>query len=401
MPFLPMLGASLRPLPRRLMITVTSQTIARGTFPHWKCVIDKHAWSDSYLEAFATLMAVTIKDVARESGVNISTVSRALNNSYGVNDQTREHVSAVALRLNYRPNRVARGLVTGRSHSLGLILSDIRNPFFAEVARGAEDAARLGNCDLVLCNSDLNPEKQMHYVRSLLEKRIDGILMNSVSALSREQQAQLAESDVPIVLLNRPASKHPFSTVCANNEEGGALAARYLLDLGHRKIAHLTGPKQHGNLSDRTRGFVLRLQAFKQPVHPIVRYGKFNFAGGAELTRKLLDAHPDVTAIFAANDVMAFGVIRTALERGLRIPEDLSLIGFDNIEFSGIVHPPLTTIHQPKYEMGQAAVEILLRMAREKDKRIHEHRLLGVEMIERQSCQAPLSTLRVKRRQAG
>ena len=143
------------------------------------------------------------------------------------------------------------------------------------------------------------------------------------------------------------------------------------------------------------------LQAAKNAIHPIVRYGKFNFAGGADLTRKLLDSHPDVTAIFAANDVMAFGVVMAALERGLRIPEDLSLIGFDNIEFSGIVHPPLTTIHQPKYEMGQAAVEILLRMAREKDKRIPEHRLLGVEMIERESCQAPASIRRVKRRQAG
>jgi len=346
-------------------------------------------------------MPVTIKDVARESGVNISTVSRALNNRYGVDPQTREHVAAVAARLNYRPNRVARGLVTGRSHSLGLIVSDIRNPFFAEVARGAEDAARLGNCDLVLCNSDLNAEKQMHYVRSLLEKRVDGILMNSVSALSREQQVQLAESDVPIVLLNRPASKHPFSTVCANNEEGGAMAARYLLGLGHRRIAYLTGPKLHGNLSDRTRGFVRTLQAFKNPVHPIVRYGKFNFAGGEEGTRKLLDAHPDVTAIFAANDVTAFGVLKAALERGLRIPEDLSLIGFDNIEFSGIVNPPLTTIHQPKYEMGQAAVEILLRMARGKDRRIAEHRQLGVELIERQSCQAPASTVRLRLRKAG
>jgi len=261
-----------------------------------------------------------IKDVARASGVNISTVSRALNNSYGVNQQTREHVAAVAARLNYHPNRVARGLVTGRSHSLGLILSDIRNPFFAEVARGAQDAAHTGDCDRVLCNSDLDADKQMHYVRSLLEKRIDGILMNSVSALSREQQAQLTASDVPIVLLTRPASNQAFSTVCANNEARGAMAAQYLLDLGHRKIAHLTGPKQHGNLSDRTRGFVRTLQGAKNAVHPIVRYGKFNFAGGAELTRKLLDAHPDVTAIFAANDVMAFGVVKAALERVLRIP---------------------------------------------------------------------------------
>src|ERR1035438_8175005 len=147
-------------------------------------------------------MAATIKDIARESGVNISTVSRALNNGYGVNDQTREHVIAVAARLNYRPNRVARGLVTGRSHSLALVVSDIRNPFFAEVARGAEDAARAANCDLVLCNSDLDADKQMQYVRSLLEKRVDGILMNSVAALNGAQQEQLAASGVPIVLLN-------------------------------------------------------------------------------------------------------------------------------------------------------------------------------------------------------
>jgi DNA-binding LacI/PurR family transcriptional regulator len=335
-------------------------------------------------------MPVTIKDVARESGVNISTVSRALNNGYGVNDQTREHVIAVAARLKYRPNRIARGLVTGRSHSLGLIISDIRNPFFAEVARGAEDAARTGNCDLVLCNSDLDADKQMQYVQSLLEKRIDGIMMNSVSMLSREQQAQLAASGVPIVLLNRSASNETFSTVCADNELGGALAARYLFGLGHRKIAHLTGPRQHGNLSDRTRGFVRALQSVEHPVQPVVLHGKFNFDGGTELTRKLLDAHPDVTAIFAANDVMALGVVQAVIQRGLRIPEDLSLIGFDNIEFSGVVHPPLTTVHQPKYEMGYAAVEVLLRLARDKGKRTPEHRRLGVELIERQSCRAPL-----------
>jgi LacI family transcriptional regulator len=331
-------------------------------------------------------MPVTIKDVARESGLNISTVSRALNNGYGVNDLTREHVIAVAARLNYRPNRIARGLVTGRSHSLGLVVSDIRNPFFAEVARGAEDAARVANCDLVLCNSDLDADKQMQYVQSLLEKCIDGIMMNSVSMLSQEQQDQLAGSGVPIVLLNRPASNHTFSTVCADNESGGALAAKYLLGLGHRKIAHLTGPRQHGNLSDRTRGFVRALQSAENPVRPIVFHGKFNFSGGAELARKLLDEHPDVSAIFAANDVMAFGVVHALLDRGLRIPEDLSLIGFDNIEFSTVVHPPLTTIHQPKYEMGAAAVDILLRLGRDKAKQIPEHRRLGVELIERQSC---------------
>ena len=331
-------------------------------------------------------MPVTIKDVARESGVNISTVSRALNNGYGVNGRTREHVLSVAVRLNYRPNRVARGLVTGRSHSVALIMSDIRNPFFAEVARGAEDAARAANCDLVLCNSDLDTEKEMQYVQSLAEKRVDGILMNSVSALSRQRRDQLAAHGVPIVLLNRSAAPGPFSTVCADNEAGGALAAKYLLDLGHRAIAHITGPRQHGNLSDRERGFLRTMQAGGKSVQPIVLRGRFNFAGGAELTAKVLDKHPKVTAIFAANDVMAFGAARTVLERGLKIPDDLSLIGFDNIEFSSIVYPPLTTIHQPKYEMGQAAVEILLRLARDPATQMTEERRLGVQLVERQSC---------------
>ena len=328
----------------------------------------------------------TIKDVARESGVNISTVSRALNNSYGVHPRTVQRVMAAAKRLNYRPNRVARGLVTGRSHSLGLIVSDIRNPFFAEIARGAEDAARAAGCDLVLCNSDLDAEKQMGYVRSLLSKRVDGILMNSVSALSRKHQAELAACGVPIVLLNRSAPSRLFSTVCADNERGGALAARYLLERGHRKIAHLTGPRRHGNLSDRARGFVRALKSARPAVEPVILRGNYNYTGGAELTHQLLDQHPDITAIFAANDIMAFGVVRAAMERGLRIPEDVSLIGFDNIEFASILHPPLTTIHQPKYEIGYAAVEILLRLAQSKSKAAPEHRILGVELIERQSC---------------
>jgi LacI family transcriptional regulator len=331
-------------------------------------------------------MATTIKDVARESGVNISTVSRALNNGYGVNPETRDLVMAVAQRLNYRPNRVARGLVTGRSHSLALIVSDIRNPFFAEVARGAADAARADHCDLVLCNSDLDAVRQMGYVQSLLEKRVDGILMNSVAALSAEDQQQLAACGVPIVLLNRTVASRAFSTVSADNAAGGGLAAQHLLELGHRNIAHVTGPRQHGNLSDRTRGFVDALLQAPKPLTPLVLHGAFDFEGGRDLTAKLLDQHPEITAIFAANDVMAFGAVRAILDRGLRIPDDISLIGFDNIEFSSIIHPPLTTIHQPKYEMGQAAVEILLRMGRDKTRRTPESRVLGVELVERQSC---------------
>ena len=334
-------------------------------------------------------MSVTIKDVARESGVNVSTVSRALNGEYGVHKGTREHVVAVAARLHYRPNRVARGLVTGRSHTLALVVSDIRNSFFSEVARGAEDAAYLAGYDLILCNSDLDPEKQMRYVQSLVDKRVDGILMNAVASLSRAEQQQLTALGVPIVLLNQTAPRTAFSTVCADNLAGATLAAKYLLRLGHRHIAHVTG--RHGNLTARARGFVRALSAAPNPIGPIVLHGNHNFQGGAELTAQLLAEHPEVTAIFAANDMMAFGVIRALMDAGRRIPEDVSVIGFDNTEISSIVHPPLTTIHQPKAELGQAAVEILLRLNSRNEPKDLEHRLLDVHLVERQSCMEPIA----------
>jgi LacI family transcriptional regulator len=332
------------------------------------------------------MMPVTIKDVARESGVNVSTVSRALNGEYGVHADTREMVAAVARRLGYRPNRVARGLVTGRSHTLALVVSDIRNHFFSEVARGAEDAAYRAGHDLILCNSDLDPEKQMRYVQSLLEKRVDGILMNSVSVLSRKQQEQLASTGVGIVLLNRAAPRSVFSSVCANNRGGGRLAAEYLLRLGHRQIAHVTGPKHHGNMTDRAKGFIRALAAAPRPIAPLVLNGKNNFTGGYEMGREILANHPRITAIFTANDIMAFGVIRAITEAGRRIPADISVIGFDDVELSSIVNPPLTTVQQPKYEIGEAAVEILLRHADRKKPHPPEHRVFDVRLVERQSC---------------
>jgi len=334
-------------------------------------------------------MAITLSDVARAAGVNISTVSRALRGAYGVHRRTRQKVMEAAERLHYRPNRVARGLATGRSHTLGLIISDIRNPYFAEVARGAEDAARRAGYDLVLCNADLDPLKQMRYVRSLLEKRVDGLLMNSVADLNRQQQQELAACGAPIVLLNPPGTGQTFSTVTGDNFEGGRLAGAYLLGLGHRHIAHVTGPRRHGNLAARARGFLRAMQAAGARAKAVVIHGAQSYQGGYEMTRKLLAEHPKVTAIFAGNDAMAFGAIRAALEAGLAVPEDLSLVGFDNVELSAIIRPPLTTIHQPKYEMGQAAVEILLRAAGRQGAALPEHLVLGVELVERQSCGAP------------
>ena len=168
------------------------------------------------------------------------------------------------------------------------------------------------------------------------------------------------------------------------------MAAQYLLRLGHENIAHLTGPRRHGNLTDRARGFLRILKAANARQRITVLHGENSFSGGHKLTQQLLRQQPEVSAIFAANDLMAFGAIRAMLELGRRVPEDISLIGFDNLELASVVHPPLTTIHQPKYEMGRVASETLLRLARNQGKPVFEHVLLGVHLIERESCRKRL-----------
>src|SRR4051794_11090178 len=294
----------------------------------------------------------------------------------------------VAARLNYRPNHFARGLVTGRSRIIGLIVSDIRNPFFAEVARGAEDAAFLAGCDVVLCNSDLNPQRQRRYVDSLMEKHVDGIIMNSITALDTAEQARLAQTGGPIVLLNRDSKDSPFSTVLADNEHGGALAASYLWGLGHRRLAHLSGPGRHGNLSSRAKGFLQFFREHGDQANITVLHGGHTLEGGYTMARRLFRELPDVTAIFAANDAVAFGVLKAGIESEISIPRDLSLVGFDDVELAAVAHPPLTTIHQAKYELGEAAVNILLKSATDKG-RGPEHRVLGVKLVERESAGKP------------
>lgn len=333
-------------------------------------------------------MGSTLKDIARECGVDVATVSRSLSGAYGVNQATRASVLAVAARLKYRPNRLAMSLVTGKSGTLAMIISDIRNPFFAELTRGAEDAAYEAGYELILCNSDLNPVKESRYVHSLLEKRVEGILMNSVSGLNEEEQEELSRSGVPIVLLNRPSASariEGFSTVLADNYAGGFMAGQYLLDLGHRVIGHLTGAVQHGNLRERTKGFKKSLQETNSRVTPMIIHGRHSNEGGYRMMKKLLK-RPGLTAVFAANDAMAFGAVRAIFESNLRIPDDISVIGFDNVDMASLVRPALTTVHQPKYEMGRAAVEVLLRQAKQGEMAMPEHRMVEVRLVKRESC---------------
>ena len=344
-------------------------------------------------------MAITLADVAREAKVDVSTASRALNGRSGISQEVRERVASAAERLNYRPNLVARGLVTGRSSAIGLLVSDIRNPYFAELARGAEDACREAGYDVVLCNSDMDPGKQMRYFRSLLDKRAGGIIMNSVAPLSQADRKQIASSTIPVVLLSRAARERTFSSVTCDNEHGGYLAGAYLAGLGHTKVAHLTGEVRHPNLEERWRGFVKAFQRATPSAKPVLLLGEHNSRGGFAMAQELLKLHPDVTAIFAGNDDLAFGAARALNAAGVRIPEDISLIGFDGASQGAFAHPPLTTISQPIYEIGKAAVEILTGQINRRD-RIPEHRTFGVRLLERDSCGRPPAPARRARKKA-
>jgi DNA-binding LacI/PurR family transcriptional regulator len=329
----------------------------------------------------------TLQDVADATGVTLATASRALSGAYGVHPDTRKRVLETAAQLDYKANRFARGLVTGRSNAIGLIISDIRNSYFAEAARGVEDAAYKAGMDVLLCNSDVDSGKQMHYINSLIEKRVDGIIMNSVATLTIEEQDYIASSGIPVVLLNRAADNTQFSTVCADNERGGRLMAECLLTHGHRNIVHFTGPRNNSNLAIRTKGFLDGLRRAGK-LEATVIHGLHTMEGGYQMAKNLLRSPGKVTAISTANDAVAFGVIKAALEMGVRIPGDISLGGFDDVELAALVYPPLTTIRQPKYEMGAAALEMVMKLANNKH-RVPEHRVLGVELMERASIAKP------------
>lgn len=331
----------------------------------------------------------TIRDVARETGLDISTVSRCLSGKSSVHPETRERVLAVAERLNYLPNRFARGLVTGVSHTLGLIISDIRNPFFAELARGVEDAAYSAGFDLVVCNSDLDPVKHSRYMSSLASKGVDGLIVNWAAKMDTAKEEELLSYGVPIVLLSSPAGIRKLPTVSIDNEQGGFLVGSYLLKLGHRRLALLTGPEDQSHIVERQRGFLKALDDSARRASAVVLHGDQTFLGGYRLAWRVISDHPEITAVFTHNDAMAFGALKAFAEVGRRVPEEISVVGFDNVDISQMVQPALTTIEQPKYEIGKAAVEVLLTSNGRSKLAKPINRIFGVNLIERQSACAP------------
>lgn len=331
---------------------------------------------------------VTIKDVAREAGVSLGTASQALRGRPSVREETRRRVTAVAARLRYQPSAPARSLVTRRTHAVGLIISDIANPFFIRAVRAVEDLSHRAGCNVMLCNTDEDPAKEAQYLRVLTEKRVDGILLASAGA-TRAAIREVRHQGIPLVLFDRTLAGAGLPSVTVDGVAGGRLAAEHLLGLGHRRLAIIHGPCARSTGRQRLAGYLEALRgAGREPDPALIREGNFKADSGQELARCLLALPHPPTALFCTNNLMTVGALRTLQERRVRIPEQLSLVGYDDLEWWTLTHPPLTTVGQPAYELGEEAMRLLLRQMEQPGGRA-QHLVLKPELIVRESCGPP------------
>jgi len=328
----------------------------------------------------------TIRDVASRAGVSIATVSRVINNSpHKVHGATRRRVLRSVVRLGYHPNAIARGLRRGTSHSIALIVPDITNPFFPAIARGVEDAARRHGFAVVLGNTDGDPQRERAYLDILRTRWVDGVLFAGVGGEVGDLHELMAEG-VPAVLIARDVGGGQIDTVLTDGFAGLRLGTTHLLRLGHRRIAFLGGPRGLPVARERLNGYRRALREFRlQPDHHMIVSGDFRVDGGRAAMARLLARDRPFTAVVAANDLMAIGAMEVLRAAGRRIPEDVAVVGFDDIPFAAFVDPPLTTVAQPTYRLGALAVERLLALMRGEvggPRRI----VLQPQLVVRRSC---------------
>jgi LacI family transcriptional regulator len=304
---------------------------------------------------------VTVTDVARAAGVSASTVSRIVNGTARVADDKRLAVEAAIARMNYRPNLHARSLKMGTSMTIGMLTQDIESPFLARVIRGFEEALRGTGYAPIIVSGHWNEKEEIERVGLLMARRIDGLVV-LYGELSDAQLLEISRRQ-PVVASGRRLQGRNLKTLQLDHEQGGYLAACHLLRLGHRRIAHISGPAAHQDAIDRYAGFVRAHREYGVEVdRGIVFQGDFLESGGVLAMNRLLDCGKNFTAVFAANDQSAMGARLVMHRRGIRVPEDVSLMGFDDIPATAYLTPPLTTVRQPFFDTGFYLAQSLLGM---------------------------------------
>jgi LacI family transcriptional regulator len=303
-----------------------------------------------------------MRDVAQKAGVSIKTVSRVVNNQGEIADTTRRRVLKVIKELGYRPNLVARGLVTQRTNTVGLVIPDITNPFFPEVARGVQDLAQAKDYNVFICNTDENPQEDLNTLHSLTAQAVDGIIIFS-SLVTDENLDTFANSYRPIVTINRRFSHTGVSQVDVDNYRGATLAMEHLIERGHTAIGMLTGLSSSPQEVRRVKGYYDTLAEHNLLINKDwIVPGSPTMADGYQAARKLLTEHPQITALFAYNDLLALGTLRACYDLGRSVPDNCAIVGFDDIQLAAMVTPALTSVHYDKYGLGRQAMARLLEM---------------------------------------
>lgn len=328
-----------------------------------------------------------IRDVARQASVSVSTVSHVINGTRFVEPATAERVRQAIEALAYRPNSVARSLRKGITHTIGLIVPDNSNPFFAEVARIVEDEGFNAGYCVFLCNTGGSEQREQTYVDVLLSKQVDGLILIASSS-QQHIVRRVLEARVPLVAVDRELPEQSVTQVLIDNQRGGFMAGEYLVGLGHRCIGHIAGPQDTRVGADRLQGFRRALAEAGIPFdeHWIAK-GNFRYLGGQKAMTDLLHCNPALTAVFAANDLMAIGAITAIRAAGLRVPEDISVIGFDDVSYPTAVFPSLTTIAQPVEALGRLSVQALIALIQSPNT-APQHTLLLPQLVVRESCAA-------------
>lgn len=346
-------------------------------------------------------MSVTIKDIANKLNLSYSSVSRALNDKAGVSEETRVQVKNVAKQMGYQPNALAQGLVNKASKTIGVIIPDILNPFYGEVVAGIVEVANESKYNILLCISKWDIEKEKEYLKTLLKKRVDGIIVRPVAERIEDVYENI---NIPIRVIESFPTGRYSSCVQVNHRMGGYLATKHLIQCGYKKIAFLGGKEDAYVSIERLRGYKEALSEFNIKYKKIIMLdglvnvkddiSKGYISIGYDLASELLSTNKDVDGILAINDIVALGALQYIEEKSIRFPDEIGVIGFDNVSYAQLPQIQLTTVHQPKIKLGRLLFNTILSEIDEKDK-FHPNVIkLEPELIIRKSTRAPLKNLK-------
>ncbi|MGL4818520.1 MAG: LacI family DNA-binding transcriptional regulator [Bacilli bacterium] len=333
-------------------------------------------------------MKYTIKDIAREAGVSITAVSLVMNQKpHRISAEKVQLIHEVINRLNYKPNVVAQSMITQRTRTIGLIVPDITNPYFAELAKQIELRLSEHQYNLFLCNSLHEYDREENYIRVLKDRNVDGMLISSAHSLTKIQYESIRSLGIPIVFLDRSYTLQSTNCIAVDDEKGGYCATQHLIDAGHKKIACVTDHSAFLNVQRRYEGYRLALEKSGGSTDDsLIFETELSVEGGMRVAEQLLEDRT-ITAVFCSNDLTALGIYEVYQSKGLNIPEDLSVVGFDNIPIAAYMYPKLTTIAQPIQKIGQIAADNMIQLVTGK-KKYFKNVMLDVALVERQSVKS-------------